>query len=362
MPKYPLIGQRSECEVFLMIILFVSALGRHPAQAQVKADAGANGFDFQAFINNPPVIQEMVFASEKPPLVQGGTNRQPTQFFLLRWESPLHFIMATAPSLSELAEGAAPLSSTWYSAGKSHWWHLVAVRTNQFLLRLWETTTPSDKRRNPVLITVNTVRHVNVDHVLKLGIAYAPTSGVVWEGDSFTFTNVAEKTTGAGQLARDDAGRVQTVFHTFSRPILVGKESEIRTFRHRIDYTYDNGLERPKDFPSQIDLLVLRENAPPFFSERIRIHRLVTATTPLAESQLAFEPLVKGHQVIRWITTNDTEHVFDGKAWQPVPDPGVFERSTTVSRWALIFVVVMLLAPTILLAIWARKKKKAAES
>ncbi|MCX8089395.1 MAG: hypothetical protein N3I86_00440 [Verrucomicrobiae bacterium] len=309
------------------------------------------------------MIQEMLFSSEKPPLSAGGTNRQPTKFFLVHWQSPLRFVMTIASSLDDLTNtsGVTP-SRTWYSASEARWWELKALQTNEYHLRVWDTATPSDPRRNPVVMTVNTARYVNLDHVLKLGIAYAPRVGLVWRGNLFSYTNQMEKTIGSGHVVRDDAGRVKTLFHTFSRPIELGTQTEIRTWRHRIDYAYDGLCALSMDFPSGFDMFVLREDAPRFFNERIRFYRVVFSEEPLPESRLAFEPIVRGHQVVRWITTNDTEFVFDGNQLRPVPEPSLFETSMQVSRRARVFVVVMLLASTILLALlWARREKNAAQ-
>jgi len=328
--------------------------------------AGATGgepgeFDFQSFVNDPPVIKEMVFSSEKPPLAAGGTNRQPTQFFLLRWESPFRFVLRVASSLDELAQtGDEVASAEWFCASEVRWWHLVKSPTNQFLVRLWDTATPSDKRRNPVLITVNTIRQVNVDHVVKLGLWHLPRSGVVWQGDHFAFTNETEQTTGMGQVLREPSGRVTTVLFTFTRPIMVQGKSEMGTWRHRNDYTYDDEGTLPAGFPAQIDNYVLRESAPPFHNERLRFHHVVLSSDPLAPSELDFEPIVGRHALTRWVTINDIEHVFDGKRWSPVPDLSMFDRNRRVPRWLLLFVVAALLAPTILLAVRSRRNENAA--
>lgn len=353
---------RAHAGRLLLALHLVGLCAGHDAQSAAQAADGEHEeFDFQSFVNDPPVIQTLVFSSEKPPLATAATNRQPTRFFHVRWQSPVRFVMRTASSLDELVETSSGASLVeWYCAGETRWWHLIRNPTNEFLVRFWDTTTPSDKQRNPVLTTVNTARHVNLDHVLKLGLWYLPKSGVVWEGDQFAFTNSIEETVGRGQLVRDQSGRVSSLLYTFSRPIQINGKRETRTWRHRNDYAYDGDADVPRGFPSQLDNYVLREDAPPFHNERIRFHKVNFSRIPLAESELDFEILARGYPLVRWMTTNDTECVFDGKQWTPVPDPSLFDRTHRVPRWARIFVVAVLLAPTVLLAVWTRRNKNAA--
>lgn len=355
--------QKTRSRLYFAAGLLVLYAGHVAVFAADRTDLMRETFDFQSFINNPPIIQKLVYAIEMPPVGDGGTNRQPTMFYLVRWESPQKFVLRVNSSLDELMKTSEEVTSAeWFSAGDAQWWHLVKRPTNDFLVRVWHTTTPSDKRRNPVLTTVNTVRHINLDHVIKLGLSYLPPCGVVWQGDHFVFTNDVEQTAGTGHVLRDEVGRVSSVMFTFTRPILINGKWEIRAWRHRNDYTYEEADTIPTGFPSQIDNYVLRNDAAPFHNERIRFYQVVFAKEPLAAAELDYGSVVGRHTPTLWTTINDTEYVFDGKRWKPIPIP---ESELFIARrapqWAVILVVAVLLAPTVLLAVWAKRNKNAVQ-
>lgn len=220
------------------------------------------------------------------------------------------------------------------------------------------------------MITVKGARDVDLEHALRLGIPFAPYGGIVWDGDHFAYTNVRERIdeldtiTGSVYAVRDDKGRLKTIFHTFTRPILINGRREIRTWRHRYDYAYADHPALPQGFPVRIDQFVLMADGSEFYNSRITFFRLILSKEPLAESLLAFEPIVGPHPLLQWVTTNDVELVFDGKRWNPVPSPAIFLTPShrPIQPLKRFFVWVMLLTPTILLALfWARRKKLAAK-
>jgi len=306
------------------------------------------------------VVQELVFSSEKPPIQEGGTNREPTKYYLLRWESPETFFVAEALSFEDLhkSEGKPPATLRCYSATKRRWWYLETLG-EEFVAHTWDTSTPREECCNGVYKTIENMRRIDLDSVLSAGIPFACMAQITWEGDTYQFTNTSEQVFSAkGTILRDEAGLPKSVEHFFERPISVDGKMVTKVFRHRVEYEYGNDLTGvlPKDLPSEIRRFALREPNPPFFIERLRLHSFVLSKNALRSEQLDFEPIVSkfsAKALVAFVASNRTEYVLNGKKWTPVlsPDDPIITRAKPNPKTARFFFVVVMLLATMFFAV-----------
>jgi len=313
-----------------------------------------------------PIIQEMLFSSEKPPIHDGGTNREPSRWYLARWESPHRFFVAEALTLDDVSrtDGNYPASMRWYCADKDRWWYLERLG-QKFIAHVWNTSTPQEGCCNGVFKTVEDIRRTELDTVIGAGISYASNAKVTWTDDTYQFTNEWEKVSASGLFKRDESGRAKSALHTFEKEIVANGKPERKVFRHRVEYEYEKEAASvlPDGFPSVINLFALREPLLPFFIKRVRIQSLTLSKEPLLAHHLGFESIVnssKGMALLVYYTSNRTEYAFNGKAWMPLlsPDARILASEKRGSKGTrTVLLVVMLLTSGTFVTVWLTRTR-----
>lgn len=314
------------------------------------------------FLQQRPTIQEMVFSKITPALQLGSVGATQVCHYLVRWQSEDRFLFAESLALEHLGRPLrAPIGSTkWYAAEPGRWWFMEGA-ADQLLVHVWNTTEPPDKPFNPVLSTIECVRSVEIEPALCLGISYAPLGKVMWSegGRNYHFTSEVLKVWAMGEIIRDAQGRVEKVLHSFSLPIGVEGKIERKNYRHIIRYSYegDQSNSLPARFPHSGRIELLQDPSSRFIICDLLFHRLVITTPPIIQE--SFSDIAMGRPMTMYFFSNRSEYVFDGKRWVARPDHQALRARSEVSRSReqvlRFFVVALLLAPTILLAVWLRR-------
>ncbi len=274
------------------------------------------------------VIEELIYSCEMPPVERGGTNRVPTKHYLLRWESPETYLLAEALHRDDLTriDGKYEGPITWYCATKEKWWYLELIG-DKYVAHVWDTSTPREECCNGVYKTVDSVRLTQIEPVLGAGLPYLYGAQVSWIQDAYYFTNQAENVTGSGKIALDSLGRTKRIDHVFDRNLPVAGKSERRTFRHRIEYDYQENLKPAGggDFPLVLNIFVDHEHRSPFHYKKLTLHNIKLARTGLSEEQLHLESAahlqIAGKRLIVYVVSNKTEYAWSGKKWSPLIGP-----------------------------------------
>lgn len=175
-------------------------LGKGAAQA-VPADP------FRQFVENPPVIEEVVFAYVEPRSSSDGPR--PTNFFLGKYQTNAYF-GRTAATVDEL------YAENWKMTDQADIFAKFDDRYWRFMggpqhLKKWTDTGKPEEEQNQVK-TAHDNGLYRLKLALNMGIPYAQIGSIRWNGDTFDYrdqirTKLRTEVRLHGRLSRDDQGR-----------------------------------------------------------------------------------------------------------------------------------------------------------
>ncbi len=321
---------------------------------------------FRAFLIKPPVIEGLVFTRKNLLATTGREAKQEIRWYHVSYESPERFAAKVYYSPEIQSQGGGFETPVMcYSASGERWWYTHTL-SNLVVVHLWHTRTPADVRYNTVLQAINAFRREHLDTVLGLGITYLVRQNVIWAGDQYHFTNHTERVDASGYLLRDESGRPETVFHTFSTWVPAAKGGEEwRTYRYRVEYQYNIRNNVPPYLPTTITSTLLLSDARELPVEEIQVFLLKLSDRPLSPEALDFESTITGRPFRIHVVSNKAEFTLVDNRWIKVPGPDdprfIGHRVEPRSMLLQIFTGVFLLAPIIALILMNRRAKHSSD-
>ncbi len=316
--------------------------------------AGAPADLFEAFMENPPVIKEIVFEKYWPGDRTNLKNDSipKTTYLLARWQPNAYFINQ-ADSLPEALGQVDIDHPLTYGRYDSNYWHFVGRRHKEQMT--WDDAGDLEQQRTNVVFRLNSLEFSELQNVLNFGVRWADIGSINWKDDRFDCYSENTRNRNIGTLIRDDEGRAkQLQLHLiYNDP----KTPKPREFDWQIDYFYETNIFKPF-LPNRFVITASAPGLSPRKIDQITILSLVTNRFSLRPEFFGtnwINSRVSSNHIVTVGTNKFLER--DGRL---IPLKNVkSKRKKNAGTWPLIAGVGIGSVAVFCLVIWARKKKNA---